>query len=380
MKLKVGIVVLGFVVLGCSVMAETVAEPETFFVDSERALVGCIEVVQRQYFPVSLPSLSARLLQPAGSFPFVHEGFDSEQRATFRGWIDENGSVRYTVGLYEDYWTGEIVVLDDSGWEMFRIPREKTYDPYDLQREFFDLGKKEVLEDEFTREIFLPSKISTIADLVPLVFWDAHVQIEQELATQQALLAAQEAEMAASEESGELSVSMSLVPAQTATELSVESELLGGGMMAMSSSPPPPPGGGGGGSSTNNGSSNLVVELALSLPEGFGEGYIEIFSKDDLILSSDWTLEDDWVPTYGAETVYWTDPASSNKMQRYYYINDGVDQDGDGRSDLYEAWNGTSSNTFNVVDTENGGIGDGMHDWWEEKLFGDLSPSRDKRL
>ncbi len=49
-----------------------------------------------------------------------------------------------------------------------------------MQREFFGLGEKEMLADEFTRGIFLSSKIATIADFIPTVFWDAHVRIEQE--------------------------------------------------------------------------------------------------------------------------------------------------------------------------------------------------------
>ena len=163
-------------------------EPGIIIVDSEQVLGQCcLEQVQRQYFPVILPSLSARLLQPAGSFPVDFENFDPETRKLFRGWITDRGIVKYSVGLYQDYWTDEIVVLDDLGWEMFRISRNRQYDKYDLQREFFNLGKNEFLEDEFARELFLPSRISTIANLVPLVFWDAHLEAEQEeLAAQEA--------------------------------------------------------------------------------------------------------------------------------------------------------------------------------------------------
>ncbi len=118
------------------------ATPGTPIVDSEQMLGERLVSIQRQYFPVSLPSLTERLLQPAGSFPIDFKGFDPEVRKGFRGWIDEHGIVHYSVGLYEDYWTGEGVVLDDSGWEIFRIPRKKTYDKYDLQREFFELKKR----------------------------------------------------------------------------------------------------------------------------------------------------------------------------------------------------------------------------------------------
>jgi len=181
---------------------ELPANEPTTIIESEKMLGQCLEQVQRQYFPVSLPSLSARLLQPAGSFPVVWDSFSPENRQLFRGWIDAAGIVHYSVGLYEDFVTGEIVVLDDTGWEMFRIEREKTYSCYDLQREFFNLGKNEVLEDEFTREVFLPSKISTLADLVPFVFWDAHVQIEQEKAAQEAAISSVDSEAASSGEDG----------------------------------------------------------------------------------------------------------------------------------------------------------------------------------
>lgn len=118
-------------------------------------------------------------------------------------------------------------------------------------------------------------------------------------------------------------------------------------------------------------SSNLMVELAIALPEGFGHmGHIEIFCKDDLMSSSNWAEGDSWIPTYGIQSVFWTDPASSNKTQRFYLVTDGVDMDGDGHSDLYEAWvEGTDSNVFNVVNTD----GDDLHDWLELKIFGDLS-------
>jgi len=319
------IIVAVCVALGCSAMAKAAeAEPETTTViDSEKVLGECLISVQWQYFPVCLPSLSERLLQPAGSFPFDHEGFDSEPRATFRGWIDADGIVHYAVGLCEDYWTGEIVVLDDTGWEMFRIPRKKTYDPYDLQREFFDLGKKEVLEDDFTREVFLPSKICTVVDLIPLVFWDAHLQIEQENSMQQ---------------------------------------LSAPAMMAMGS----------GGSENPTASmtlgSNDLITLHITLPEGFGR-YLEIFKKDDLVLSPAWSLCDSWIPTYGSTNISWIDPASSNSVKGFFHLSNAVDSDGDGFSNLREAWvSGTDSNSFNTVTND----ADSLHDWWELKLFGDL--------
>ena len=190
MNTSVGVVSL-YILVGCSVLAGTTAEidslqtakrikaNEVVVIDCEEMLGRCLESVQWQYLPVSLPSLSARLLQPAGSFPVDFFGFDPAIRKLFQGRIDEYGIVRYTVGLYEDYWSGEIVVQNDLGREIFRIQREKSYDPYDYQRALFGLREGFVLEDDFSRRIFLPSKISTVVDLVPLVFWEALLEAEQ---------------------------------------------------------------------------------------------------------------------------------------------------------------------------------------------------------
>jgi len=347
---------------------EVVAKKKIEVISSEQLLGQCLEQIQRQYFPVCLPSLSERLFQPAGSFPVDWSQFDPDTRKLFRGWIDGNGIVHYAVGLYEDYWTGEIVALDDSGWEMFRILRDNSYDKYSLQRELFNLGEKEVLSDKFSREIFLPSKIATVVDLVPTVFWDAYVEIEREAEARS--LADSMESSSAPVESETVSVGMALVPAGEAETLAVESEPVA---MAMDSSPPPVPDDG---SNTNNvsgggGSSNLLVELAINLPEGFGYlDHIELFAKDDLIYSTSWELADSWIPTYRNQTAYWIDPASSNKMTRFYLITDGNDSDGDGYSDLREALiEGTDSNSFDTVNSD----GDDLNDWLEYRLFGDLS-------
>jgi len=88
--------------VGCFAFAqnlskEVVAEKEIELevVANEKMLGHCLEEIQCQYFPVCLPSLSARLLQPAGSFPVDWKQFDPDTRKLFRGWIDENGIVHY---------------------------------------------------------------------------------------------------------------------------------------------------------------------------------------------------------------------------------------------------------------------------------------------
>ena len=285
----------------------------------------CLEQVQRNYFPVSLPSLSERLLQPAGSFPVSWENFDPDTRKNFQtGWIDENFIVHYTVGLHEDYWTGEIVVTDALG-EICRIGRDRQYSPYDLQREFFNLGKGEVLADEFSRGVFLPAKISTIADLIPLVFWDAHLQIEQENSIRQ------------------FSAPAMMSMGSGGIEKATASMTLG---------------------------SNGLITLEITVPEGEDWRYLQVFKKDNLIYDSSWTLCEKWLPTYQNEIVSFEDTSSSNLMKRYYHLSNSIDSDGDGFSDLIEAWGmgGTGSNIFDNINTD----GDSMLDAWEMKLFGSL--------
>ena len=335
--MRVWIVVLGFVWVFFSVSEglveignllpiEQVKPETTTIINNEQMLGLCLEKVQRHYFPVSLPSLTERLFQPAGSFPVDWGKFDPKTRKLFRGWIDGHGIVHYAVGLYEDYFTGEIVVLDDSGWEMFRIQRRKSYDPYDLQREFFDLGKKEVLENEFTRNVFLPHKISTVVDLVPLVFWDTHLQIEQEMAAQQ------------------FSAPMMMMSmASSGNEKATASMVLG---------------------------TNGLITLYITVPEGEDWRYLQIFKKDDLAYSSSWTLCEEWLPSYQNAPVSFEDTSSSGLSKRFYHLSNYVDSDGDGFSDLIEAWGmgGTGSNIFDNINID----GDSMLDAWEMKLFGSL--------
>ena len=65
----------------------------------------------------------------------------------------------------------------------------------------------------------------------------------------------------------------------------------------------------------------------------------------------------------------WMDATSSNKNTFFYQFFDAtIDSDGDGRSDSREAWSGTESNIFDLVNTDS----DDLHDWWELKLFGNL--------
>lgn len=113
------------------------------------------------------------------------------------------------------------------------------------------------------------------------------------------------------------------------------------------------------------------VALHMQLPDYFGN-YAEVFGRENLCLG-DWEVVDGWIPTYGAGNVDWTDAARTNAAAYFYLIFDAtMDWDGDGFSDHREHFvSGTDPSEFNHIDSD----GDGMHDWYEIKLFGDLSES-----
>ncbi len=124
MKIRIWIAATS-IAFGGSAMAQSIteAEPERIVVRNEKMLGECLTEIQRQYFPVCLPSLSERLLQPAGSLPVDFSGFSADTKKHFQGWIDQDFIVHYSIGLYEDFETGAVVVLDaNSGRELFRIP------------------------------------------------------------------------------------------------------------------------------------------------------------------------------------------------------------------------------------------------------------------
>jgi hypothetical protein len=117
---------------------------------------------------------------------------------------------------------------------------------------------------------------------------------------------------------------------------------------------------------TNSGGGMVIL---MQLPAWFGQ-YAEVFARNDLC-SGSWQPVNCWIPTYGEPELQWEDVLRTNDFTFFYRVSDATwDWDGDGRSDDYEHFiSQTDPEFFNDVDTDS----DGLHDWWEEKLFGDLT-------
>lgn len=369
MDLKACIIGAG-ILLGCSAIAKTTEDAGVIdSVDSVDSILALHEESCRFFIPIlppdleSAPYVDQKNVLPVDWKSFKDKSFTSQMYAEMD---PEHGWPIYPVRVRQEF-GGDVVFYNVFGTEALRIPAPENFDPYGFIKDYWQITEL----TEMQMILYPSARIELQLDLLPETFYPAYKEIQAELAAQQeALLAEQEAAMA-SEESDTVSVGMSLVPVDSLVGFSAESGDLDGGMAMMSSTPPPPPGGGGGGSSTNGGTSNLVVELAITPPQGWR--YIEIFRKDDLVYDTSWeTAEDgEWIPTYG-ETVYYIDPGSSNETQGFFLIGDAeIDTDGgDGRSDLYEEITGCGDPAaFDATDLD----GDGMNDWWEEKLFGDSS-------
>lgn len=378
MKLNLGCIVLGLTVGGAAFAAVSpeievvdsigwIEKPATIAVKSPEDLRTLIRVEQEKYAVLAPPSLSPYWSMIKGDI-FV-DWFSGEWGTTAKrafAYLDKNMIPRYEVKIWEDFSSGEIFVVNNRNELMATLNPEKGFDSYG----FWLNGQSRVsfvseLSD-FERVWYSSSHTALLLTLTPKIFESVCAEIrEEEWARAELERAVAMEGMADSlEESGKVVVSMSMASAEPLSEPLVS---------ALSSPPPPPDGGGSDGGGEGGSGTNLEVTLTLSLPEGFGHmHHIEIFAKDDLVYSPSWSLPADgeWIPTYGSQTVVWTDSESTNKTQRFYLVSDGADKDGDGHSDLYEAWEGnTLSNSFDLVNVD----GDDLHDWLEWKIFGDLS-------
>lgn len=306
---------------------------------------------QDEWIPLALPG-NAVLFQDFGLVvPFNAEGdFPKKFIQQFPGEYSEFGIVTYRITLVEDYYTRQVVICDTANMaELCRMDIDPLHDPYAYLRWSYGLSALDSFTGIHETDIQRMDSAKIAADflLVEQQYYADYV-IAEDQARQ----------------------------AQAAVQ-----------MMAMSAGPPPLPDGDSGGSIPSNvvfttsgtnlvsmtADSNSVVTMAINVPTNFGGEHIEIFSKDDLIFSQGWNISQAWLPTFGNPSVSWTDPDTDNKNVRYYIISDAdADSDGDGYSDLREEIfekNGNGSDVFDYVDDD----GDGMHDWYEIKLFGDLS-------
>ena len=293
---------------------------------------------------------------------FDESGFDRRFLSNLIGEMHPvSGAPVYTVYAMMDASNFDVVLFNENLLELARIPRTKAYSPFSWVESRFGTD----LTPELVA-LYNPTRMIAEYKLIPIDYADYHiVALERQAALEAATVSM--ATALPSENDG-VSIRMAVVPATTVLTENEES-LMG---IAMASSPPPPDGGtnsppaGSGG-----GSSNLVMELAITMPLDCGP-YAEIFQKQNLIYPPDWSVAVNKMAVTGGVETIWADPASSNAATMFYIVGDtsaGFD-DGDGYSEYRERYvEGSNPLVFDMRDTD----GDGMHDWHEIMLFGDLS-------
>ncbi|MCF7818699.1 MAG: hypothetical protein K9M54_12555 [Kiritimatiellales bacterium] len=320
MKIKLGLIIAVCLVVIRPCPSGAAADVVTDIYGLEALFVD----QQYRFLPIGPPSKDV-LVQPYGSvMPVDWKKFPKEFIRQMYAEMDANGFPLYRVSVYEDPSTRETVFLNSYGTEVLRLAAESGYDPYAWQKAMFNLAEGQEL-DEWSRWIFDPAHIASSFTLIPEVFHESYLLAQDGLAAQELAMAP-----------------MSMMALSGGETKAVAS-------MAMDT--------------------NGLVQLNLSLPEAFGL-HVEIFQKDNLVYSPAWEVAAGWIPTYGNANVSWIDPGSSNLSFRFYLLSDAdIDTDGDGFSDLREHYiSGTDTNVFNLIDEDE----DGLHDWWETKLFGGL--------
>ena len=305
--------------IGCSAFAQesiSIAPADDRVVDSVYALELLYINQVYQYLPVSPPMEEVFVQSLEEAVPVLWKNFPSEFTKQMYAEMNANGLPLYRVSVYEDPASRETVFLNMYGKEAFRLEPENGYDPYAWQKVKF--GEESFLaRDELNRWIFDPAHIAVELTLVPEVFYTAYLED-------------QEAE--------------ALVPEAMPMMMAMGASGISKPMAHMV-----------------QGTNGIVLEI--SLPVDFGR-YAEVFRRENLE-SSYWEVADSWLPTFSRTNMVWVDGISTNKC--FYHISNAFDSDGDGYSNLREAWfEGTDSNSFDFVNDD----GDSMHDWWERVIFG----------
>jgi len=280
--------------------------------------------VEQQYnfLPIAPPSEEIYLHSSSQVVPVLFDNFPKKfQNRIMAEFNESTGIPLYPITMVEDPVSRRTIFRNAFGVVIYQLEPEENYNPLAWQEWKFDLSVGESL-DPFTQWLYDPAHIAVSFTLIDSIYYESY-------------LAEKEAQRLASEMMQPMAMAMSAPLTKPIASMTT--------------------------------GSNGLVTLDISLPDTFG-GYVEIFDRDWLQQWDDWELAKSWLPTYGNAQVGWEDSASSGKNHRFYYIGDATDDpDGDGYSTLREELvTETDPTIFNTMDMDN----DGMHDWWETKIFG----------
>ena len=298
--------------------------------DSLEELRDLFEEHQADWIELALPGESTLFQDYGLVVPFRAKNLPEKFTKRLVGEYNSDGIPLYRITCVEDWETRRVLLFDSvNGTELWRLDADPFHDPYSFLRWKFGLSSYDSLKAIDPQEILRldSAKIAGDFTLVPADFYEDYILAEEQRRLEEIAMAPAMRTMGAGEGSTNMVVGFSM---------------------------------------DTNGLINLFLTPPLS---GFGP-YVEIFQKQNLIYPPDWSVAANRMPvTNGVETV-WVDPVSHSTM--FYIVGDtsaGFD-DGDGYSEYRERYvEGSNPLVFDMRDTD----GDGMHDWHETMLFGDLS-------
>lgn len=348
--------------VGCSVIAKAAVLANDGIVDSIFDLESLFIEHQYTYLEVAPPSSDVFSQDYGLVIPARMESLPKKFTKRMYGVLNGDGIPVFKITLYEDSVTRQTVFVNSyDGSEIYRLDAVDGYDPLAWQRGKFQLAANEVL-DPWTAWIYDPAHVAAAFTLVSHEFYETYVLLEEQRRIEAAAVIAKSI-APDKEEGGGVSIRLKQVPASVSLAGSENS-------MMRSSGPPAPGGGAGGGSGSGGGLTNQIVELAFTMPPGSGS-YAEIFSCNNLIVGA-WGVAVNRMAVTGSVEAVWADPASETAPAMFYIVNDAsMDGDGDGYTDMREILlkTGTQTNVFDHVDYDH----DGMHDWYEIMLFGNIN-------
>jgi hypothetical protein len=309
MKLKIGVVAT-VLVLGCSAFSKAPVPVDDEVVGSIYELESLFVEQQYQPPPISPPSEDVYVHSHETAGPVDWKFFPKEFTSQMYAEMDANGYPVYRVSIYEDPITRQTVFLN-SGYEIFRLDAATDYDPYARQKERFTLEPGQELAGPRQR-IYDPAHIAVDFILIPEVFHEDYLAMQEEQATQELAMAP-------------MSMMMSLPAVVTNLQMAI------------------------------NNTTNDAVELEIGWPVSF-TNELEIFATTDLS-EHVWQVVYTGVITSNATNFLWTDWTSTNTPNRFYVASKSdVDTDGDGLADGREIY--VYGSKPDELDSDNDGLDD----------------------
>ena len=307
-------------------------KPNSKLIASPEDLAKVLENTQEQFLPISPPSMEMFIAIQEKALAVDWNRFPSDFLRFVFARMDKNSGVPvYRIRMYEDVITRERVFVNSRGFEFFRLPPPKGYNPLMWRNRILhiesDAGIKEkrrssaLTSSALFSWVFDPAHTAVEVTLVPRIFYADYLKANPPLPV--------------------------LMPMRGKSGSSDE-------VVSISSG------------------SNSVVSLSVVWPLD-GGNRAEIFRSENLMDSNDWEVVVNAIPATGGVSLVWSDPNSTNRTTAFYVVSDAtIDADHDGFSDARERLiTHTPTNQFNFVDSDN----DGLHDWYEISFFGDLSES-----